>query len=482
MDKRQEKLQKRLNELQEKLNGLNEKKLSPGVLRNRMRELSQEKTSIENELLDLLIESGEPYQADVWGGVKQGMLVALKSLEKSLKRSLRREPVHSEGKLTRTIRKLCENPIAAWCVTVLLVYLLLIAVGCLGSGFKMAFGGADGARQLFAFATNPFMGLIVGMLATALIQSSSTSTSIIVALCAAGMPVSTAIPMVMGANVGTTVTNTLVSLGHIGSKREFKRAFSAATVHDFFNLLAIAIFLPLEILLHPLERISGALAQSFYGAGGMDLSKANFMKPLLKPAEKFLAGLFQGIPGPGWIGTALFILFGLILIFATILLLGKLLRQMMTGRAEAIFHMAVGRSPMTAILSGLVITVLVQSSSTTTSLVVPLAGAGVMTLPQVYPFTLGANIGTCITALLAAMAITGSGAAMALQIALVHMLFNTFGVAVIYGLKFLRWIPMWCAIHLAHMAARRKLLALGYIGGVFFILPLLCLGIYRLFE
>lgn len=63
-----------------------------------------------------------------------------------------------------------------------------------------------------------------------------------------------AIPMVMGANLGTTITNTIVSLGHIRDRGEFRRAFAAATVHDFFNLLAVFIFLPLELMFGLLQR------------------------------------------------------------------------------------------------------------------------------------------------------------------------------------------------------------------------------------
>ena len=123
-------------------------------------------------------------------------------------------------------------------------------------------GGAESAQALFAFATNPFMGVLLGGLVTALVQSSSTVTSIIVGMVAGGLPVSVAIPMVMGANLGTTITNTLVSFGHVGNREEFRRAFAAATVHDGFNLLSIAIFLPLEIAFGILERLSGALCRS----------------------------------------------------------------------------------------------------------------------------------------------------------------------------------------------------------------------------
>ena len=146
-----------------------------------------------------------------------------------------------------------QNSWLQWLAVAGLVYLLICAVGIIGSGFKTATG--DQAKELFEFATNPFAGLVVGTIATALIQSSSTVTSIIVGLVAGGLPVAVAVPMVMGANIGTSITNTIVSLGHVRDKKEFTRAFSAATVHDFFNLLSVVIFLPLEMSFHILEKM-----------------------------------------------------------------------------------------------------------------------------------------------------------------------------------------------------------------------------------
>ena len=143
-----------------------------------------------------------------------------------------------------------RNNWLSWLLVLALVYLLLAAVAGIGDGFKLAAG--DNARELFAFASNPIIALVVGLVATAIFQSSSTVTSIIVGLVAGGLPLGIAIPMVMGANIGTSLTSTLVSLGHVRNGEEFRRAFAAATVHDSFNLCAVAILLPLEILFQPL--------------------------------------------------------------------------------------------------------------------------------------------------------------------------------------------------------------------------------------
>ena len=187
-------------------------------------------------------------------------------------------------------RSLAYN-LAVACAACALVYLLILSVGMVGSGFKWSAGGKEGAKELFTFATNPFMGLILGIFATALIQSSSTVTSVIVGLVAGGLPVHTAIPMIMGANIGTTVTNTFVSLGHITKPDEFERAFAAATIHDIFNFMAVAIFLSVEILvswINPsnqglLEMLSAPIAATFAGTADVDMSNYNFIQPVTKP-------------------------------------------------------------------------------------------------------------------------------------------------------------------------------------------------------
>ncbi|NET09597.1 MAG: Na/Pi cotransporter family protein [Symploca sp. SIO2B6] len=366
-----------------------------------------------------------------------------------------------------------RTTIFQWFGVVLLVYCLIVAVGLIGSGFKSATG--EQAKELFDFATNPFLGLIVGTVATALIQSSSTVTSIIVGLVAGGLPVATAVPMVMGANIGTTITNTLVSLGHIRDNNEFRKAFAAATVHDFFNLLNVLIFLPIEIFFHPLEKVGLFLANTLVGSSSLSLKDFNVVKMATKPIVHLFQSATTQLPSP--IDGIVLIGLGIGLIFLTITIIGKLLKTLMVGRAKQTLHRAIGQGPIAGILAGTLITILVQSSSTTTSLMVPLAGAGVFSLAQVYPFTLGANIGTCITALLAATAVSGAAAVPALEIAMVHFLFNVAGVIVIYGVPFLCRLPILGAETLANVATERKYLVFIYIITVFFLLPGLLLGI-----
>jgi sodium-dependent phosphate cotransporter len=332
--------------------------------------------------------------------------------------------------------------------------------------------------MIFAFASNPLVGVILGTLATALVQSSSTVTSVIVGLVAGGVPVSIAVPMIMGANMGTTITNTIVSLGNLRERGAFRKSFEAATVHDFFNLYSIVVFLPLEVLFHPLERSAAGLAQLLKGDASASVGNFNLIAVATKPVAELLRELCGAL---GTIaGSSLMIATGICMIIASVLYLGRLLRSAMTGRAQHIVDTAIGRGPVSGIVSGTLVTVIVQSSSTTTSLVVPLAGAGVLTTQQVYPFTLGANIGTCITALLAATSINGPNEMFALQIALVHLLYNVCGVALFMLLPLLRHLPVSSSVWLGSLVEKNRLYALAYILTVFFVMPGVVFGVERL--
>lgn len=361
--------------------------------------------------------------------------------------------------------------IFSWVSVVALVYLVLVAVSTVSGGFKIFSGGSAGAEQLFAFATNPFVALLLGILVTALVQSSSTVTSVIVGLVAGGLPISIAIPMVMGANMGTTITNTFVSMGHIRDKQEFQRAFSAATVHDFFNLLAVIIFLPLEIAFGMLEKIATYLAHFFVGGSSLSMKEFDFMKPLTQPLVGLIKELTTALPVANNTAGLIMVFIGIFLIGFSVTFLGKVLKSVMVGRAKTVLHNAIGRGPLSGILSGTAVTIMVQSSSTTTSLMIPLAGSGVFNTRQIFPFTLGANIGTTITGLLAATAISGAASEVAMTIALVHVLFNVLAVALIYGIPALREIPIKCAEALARQGTENKFIAFSYVIGTFFALP-----------
>jgi len=302
----------------------------------------------------------------------------------------------------------------------------------------------------------------------------------IVGLVAGGLPVAVAISMSMGSNMGTTVTNTSVSLGNLRDDKAFNRLFGVSVVHDFFNLYSILICLPIELLFQPLERMAGAAARLFAGAGDHSMRDLEFILMATRPAVN---ALHDGIATlPETIGSIAMIVVGIGLVIPSVYRLNKLLEAAMTGRAKRLFDPAGRRNAGLALLFGAVVSILVQSSTLTTVLIVPMAGAGLFTLVQVFSFTLGANVGTTITALLAATAVDGAYPFVALQIPLGHVFDNAIGVALFFFVPWLRVLPLESAQMLADSTERTRWLVPASILGVFAVLAGLVLGGQHLLD
>jgi sodium-dependent phosphate cotransporter len=368
---------------------------------------------------------------------------------------------------------IATHPFARALAVVALLFLFLLGVNGLGDGFKSL---GRGLLESFFMATeNPFMGLMVGILATTLVQSSSVTTSLIVGLVAAPenpLPLANAVPMVMGANIGTTVTNTIVAMAHMGRKQEFYRSFSVATCHDFFNYMAVALLLPLELLTGYLQKTATALSSLVTGWGGgmeYDSPIKGALKAGLTPIKAAIHLVFESSRTQA----VILIIISAALIYVALMLLVRVMRRAMRSRVETIVGTGLHRAPLFAMLVGILVTVMVQSSSITTSLLVPLAGAGLITLQQAFPITIGANIGTTVTAFLAALAVTGPNARWGVTIALVHLLFNLSATFLIYPWPGIRNIPLAAARRLAGVAVRSRRYALLYVLVLFYGLPLL---------
>ena len=355
-----------------------------------------------------------------------------------------------------------------------LIYTFLVGVSSLESGIKVM--GADTQESLFSSVSNPVAGLFVGILGTVLVQSSSASTSVIVGLVGTGaLGVGDAVPMIMGANIGTTVTNTLVALAHMRQSEEFKRAFSAATVHDFFNLMAVSIILPIELATNVLSNSAEKISEQLVGSAGSEWKIP--IKKWVKEPVGWLKDLGDAIGASGNVLGTLLVAIGLVIILISLAFITKNMRKLVADRIEASLNKVLGKGAGTvAMLLGLVITISVQSSSITTSIMIPLAAAGVVTLRNIYPVTLGANVGTTITALLAALATSRPEA---LTVAIVHTLFNVGGIVLLYPMPYVRDIPVRLAENLAKIAINRRVAAVVYVVVVFIVVPLLGVAILR---
>jgi solute carrier family 34 (sodium-dependent phosphate cotransporter) len=144
-------------------------------------------------------------------------------------------------------------------------------------------------------------------------------------------------------------------------------------------------------------------------------------------------------------------------------------RRLVAGGVERAMNRLIGRGGgAIGILVGILVTVAVQSSTITTSILVPLVAAGILTLPNAFPITLGANVGTTITALLASLAVVRPEG---LTIALVHTLFNVTAIALFFPVPAVRYLPVKAAERLADLALRRRSLVAVYVLGLFIVLP-----------
>lgn len=344
-----------------------------------------------------------------------------------------------------------------------LVYLFLLSITLIGNSFQLM--GRGFAESIMQTVSNPLHGLAVGLLCTAIFQSSSLTTSLVVSLVAANvLTISLAVPIVMGANIGTSVTNLIVSLGHIRNRGEFERALGSAIIHDFFNILSVIVLFPIQYFTHIIDKSAGVVANLFKNIGGLKL--VNPLGTILNPVSYKILSWFPLHP---WIG----IIIAFVLLFFALAFLVKVMKSLVISKIEVFFDQYLFKNTLRALTLGLLFTATIQSSSITTSLVVPLAAAGILSLEKIYPYALGTNVGTTITAFFASLA---TGDINAVTVAFCHTFFNIFGICIWLPLKV---VPISLARWFSHISARRRYIPFIYLAIVFFIIPILIITFMR---
>ncbi|KAM5271714.1 sodium-dependent phosphate transport protein 2B [Ctenodactylus gundi] len=440
------------------------------------------------------------------------------------------------------------------------LYMFVCSLDVLSSAFQLV--GGKVAGQFFSnnsIMSNPVAGLVIGVLVTVLVQSSSTSSSIIVSMVSSSLlSVRTAIPIIMGANIGTSITNTIVALMQAGDRNEFRRAFAGATVHDFFNWLSVLVLLPLEAISHYLERLTDLVMSSFNIKNGEDAPA--LLKVITDPFTKLIVQLDKNViqqialndetaqnkslikiwcktfknvtemnvtvPSPDncttpslcWTDGAhtwtiknvtyqeniakckhifansslpdfavgiILLVASLVVLCGCLILIVKLLGSVLKGQVAAVIKKTINTdfpfpfawvTGYLAILVGAGMTFIVQSSSVFTSAMTPLIGIGVITIERAYPLTLGSNIGTTTTAILAALASPGSTLRHSLQVALCHFFFNISGILLWYPIPFTR-LPIRLAKGLGDISSEYRWFAIVYLIILFLLVPLGVFGL-----
>ena len=323
--------------------------------------------------------------------------------------------------------------------------------------------GKNVAETILLATSNPFTGLFIGLLITAMLQSSSTTTSLVVALVASGsITLQSAIPIIMGANIGTTITSTIVSLSFINKKKEFRRAVAAGTYHDFFNILTATVLFPLEYYYGFLSSLSAWITSFFFSPVAAPVqNKISHFWVGFSPVIEFL---IQEMPSPFFLA-----FIALVLLFSSILIFRRLISNLLKAKSPEQFGRFFPKNQFKSFLWGLLTTAAIRSSTITTSVVVPIVAKKIANLKQAGPFIMGANVGTTITAFIAAT--LNANTAPAISIAIAHFLFNFIGVLLFFPVPVMRRLPMALAEGLGKLALKYRLVGFVYILVTFFFLP-----------
>ncbi|KAF4039448.1 Na+/Pi-cotransporter [Phytophthora infestans] len=375
------------------------------------------------------------------------------------------------------------------------LYFFMVAVKFIGDGFTLALG-CD-TKGAFDFANNPVAGLMIGTVATALLHSSGTVTSIVVALVGSGgMTIRQGVYVIMGANVGTCVTCIMVAFGQVGDRTRFQRAMAAATVHDMYNIWSVFVMFPIEVIFHPLEKMSVAMSNAKTSSGAFNSPVDAIVNPLTQKLlsvdkkaiyrvatgetmctedQSFVkSGAFHNSSlSDGSIG-AITVIIGFCILVCALLTLVKMLAKVFMGPTKKLISKLLNYNGYINIFVGTLITFAVHSSTVVTSTLTPMAGLGVVTLEQVYPLVIGANLGTTGTALLASLV---TGKADSVAIALVHFWFNVIGIFLFYPIPVTRKPILGWARSLAFFSASWPLTAVIFLIILFLVAPGILLGL-----
>ncbi|MFH1404169.1 MAG: Na/Pi symporter [Candidatus Altiarchaeota archaeon] len=361
------------------------------------------------------------------------------------------------------------------------MYLFVWSLSGLKHAWGMAFAvdGKEGLAKSYIsrMTGNPLSGLCLGIIATALVQSSSGVVAVTIATVAAGgMTVTQAVPLIMGANIGTTVTCVIVTLGYAMRKREFSKAVPVALLNDVVKTLSVFFFFIIEYNTGFLSSLAVRLAGLMAGLPVLNYFLGGFpdfldivVDPVLVPVEHVVSGLLSS---SSHAALAMGVLSFMVLILG-LEVMGNAAESALKGKASRYVHLAF-KTKGRGLVIGTSFASILQSSSVATSLAIPFAASGRISLRETYPYLLGCNIGTTIDP--GQIASYLKFGVMGLQVGLVHVLLNVFSVLLWFGVPRLSGIPLVITERISAfiLSSRNATLSLVvYTLLLFFIIPLI---------
>lgn len=378
-----------------------------------------------------------------------------------------------------------------WLVVLASIFAIIVGINLILDGVYSV--GTTSANRMYELASNPYVGLLIGILATALVQSSTTTTTLTVAAVGTGIiSVPVAIPIIMGANIGTTMTALLISFSYVGERREFKKAFTTAAIHLWFNTLVVLFAVTVEILFHPLRSFSGYMADQLLGAGDNTVPTTHIVRTVVEPFVEVIGtnGLF-GLFGGQTVAAVLSLIAGTAIILVAIRVMSFQLHMITAATAHSLLDMfsdpeeskpATVRTNLLGFGVGVLFTILVTASAVTVSSMQPFAVTKTLKRRAILAVILGANVGTTMTAAIATFAVVGIHGAFALQAALVHVSLNLFGAIVVLCIPRVGHAIIALAEKSAQLAARSYTATLITIVSFYIAVPAALLLLYTVMN
>ncbi|CAB3400184.1 unnamed protein product [Caenorhabditis bovis] len=407
-----------------------------------------------------------------------------------------------------------------------LIFLVLFVYVCCLANMSTAFGllasrGLGKAIQQSPLINDPISAVVVGMLATVILQSATTTTNILVTMVAANMiTVHDAIPVMIGSELGSSLVNAMVSLAYSGKPEQFRRAFSAAILGDVFNICGLFVIFPMEMITGLIEKVSWWIVDPMISEQGLsfktlelltdpinqfilqvnepELLNATIRPEMFEanhsfvqrcqfangsriyncPYDHLFAYSMLGDRAIGWIVLIVSIVSLIFCLVAIVYLIQKLLeghaaiyiRRLLSKQCPGVLKPCTGYVVM---LVGLII----QSNSIFSSSLTPLVGSGVVTLEQMYPLVLGSNIGTTFSGVLAAFSTDPSRFEKALHMAMCQVNYNIIGTCLFYIIPCTRKFPVYLAVKLGNLTDRYRWFIVVFILAFFVVIPFTIIGL-----
>jgi sodium-dependent phosphate cotransporter len=320
--------------------------------------------------------------------------------------------------------------------------------------------------QFLDFLVHPLTAFFFSVFITVVMQASFITEFAVLFAAASLISLPVGIALVLGGNVGTCITNTVVSFINFSEKGQFKKAFSASVVHDLFNILMVLVILPAE------------LSTQFFSKQMLSLAHwlgANQTEPAgnLLPVPAALNDFFTHSPFLKTFSYSVLTLIAVLATVAGILLIVVNLKKLFLERMGTTLKERVFTSKLKSVGCGIGFTFLVQSSSISTSLVVPLVGNGTIKLTRAFYYLIGCNVGTAIVTVVMTLPIIWNNHAYGTAVALGHLIFNFYGVLLMLAIPAIATMLCLFASRIAAYIENFSRLKLGLIlASLYYILPL----------